>query len=139
MTEGDTSSLTKEIAAEQVPPDQDNMRESVVTFSHADPGDAARPFGSSSLTRTVVVDAAEQLEAHRDTTSSSFIPGVKDVTQGVQDVMRNAKSYVRIFRIDNETFDVNQEQLDRVRMSKCETQGGTGWLSCLLARRYCIY
>jgi hypothetical protein len=128
MTEGDTSStyMTKEIAAEQVP-DQNNSRESVVTFSDDNPVDASRSFGSS-LTRTVVVDAAEQLEGHRDSTSSSFVPGVHDVTQGVQDVVRSAKSYVRIFRVDNEIFDVNQEQLDRVRMSKCETEDGTGCL-----------
>jgi hypothetical protein len=137
MTEGDTSSLTKEIAAAEQVPDQDNIRESVVTFSDSLPRDVARPFrSSSSTTRTIVVDAAEQLEAHRGTTSSSFIPGVKEVTQGVQDVVRNAKTYVRIFQIDNETFDVNQEQLDRVRMSKCEAKDRTGWLSCLQARRY---
>jgi hypothetical protein len=126
MTEGDTSSMTKEIVAEQVP-DQNNISESNVTLSDNNPVDASRSFGSS-LTRTVVVDAAEQLEGHRDSTSSSFIPGVNDVTQGVQDVVRNAKNYVRIFRIDNEIFDVNQEQLDRVRMSKCETNVGSGWL-----------
>jgi hypothetical protein len=79
------------------------------------------------FTRTSVVNAAEHLEAHRGgSTSSAFIPGIQDVTQGVQDVVRNAKSYVRIFRIDNDTFDVNQEQLDRVRMSKCEFGGRTG-------------
>jgi hypothetical protein len=71
MTEGDTSSLANKIATEQVP-GQDNIRESVVTFSHANLGDVARPL-SSSITRSIVVDAAEQLEAHRDTTSSSFL------------------------------------------------------------------
>jgi hypothetical protein len=126
MTEGDTNSMTKDIVAEQVP-DQNNISDSNATFPHANPVDASHSVGSS-LTRTVVVDAAEQLEGHRDRTSSSFIPGVNDVTHGVQDVVRNAKSYVRIFRIDNEIFDVNQEQLDRVRMSKCKTKVGSGWL-----------
>jgi hypothetical protein len=128
MTEDDTSStyMTNKIAGEQVP-DQNNIRESVVTFSDANLGDTASPFGSS-LTRTVVVDATQQLEGHRDNTSTSFVPGVNDVTQGVKDVVRNAKSYVRIFRVDNKSFEVNQEQLDRVRMSKCETEDGTGWL-----------
>jgi hypothetical protein len=129
MTESDTNSMTKEIVAKQVP-DQNKISDSNVTYPNANPVDASRSFGSS-ITRTVVVDAAEQFEGHRDSTSSSLIPGVNDVTQGVQDVVRNAKNYVRIFRIDNEIFDVNQEQLDRMRMSKCETKVGTGWLVAL--------
>jgi hypothetical protein len=112
MTQG--NSLNEKIAAEPAL-DEDNARENLATFSNANPAEAALSFGS----RTVVVDAAEQLEAHRGTISSNFIPGVIDMTQGVQDVVRSAKDYVRIFRIDNEIFDVNQEQLDRVRISKC--------------------
>jgi hypothetical protein len=83
-------------------------------------------FGSISTTRTVVVDAKEHLEAHRDSTSSNFIPGVKDVTKGVHDIARNAKHYGRIFRGDDGIFEVNQEQLDRVRISKCKTEGVGG-------------
>jgi hypothetical protein len=124
MTEGD--SLTKKIAADQVP-DLDNIRESVVTFSDVNTGDAVRQIGSSIIVGSVIVDATEQLEAHRGLTSSGkLVPGVKDVTQGVQDAVRNAKSYVKIFRVDNEIFEVNQEQLDRVRMSKCAKKEGTG-------------
>jgi hypothetical protein len=143
MTEGD--SLTKKIAPEPAP-DQDNIRESVVTFSNVNPadndnfresmvtfsdvntGDTACSFGSSvDTTRTIVVDATEHLEASRGRISSGkLIPGVKDVTQGVQDAVRSAKDCVRIFRVDNEIFEVNQEQLDRVRMSKCELEGVCG-------------
>jgi hypothetical protein len=117
MTAGDG------IAAEQVP-GQDNIRESVVTFSDANQVDAASPFGGSSMstTRTIVVDATKHLEAG-STTSSKLIPGVNDVTKGMQDVVRSAKHCVRIFRIDNEIFEVNEEQLDRVRMSKCSLEG----------------
>jgi hypothetical protein len=105
MTEGD--SLTGKIAA--VPAnDEDNSRDNVVT-------------PSEWTTRTFVVDATEQLEAHRGTISSNLIPGVADVTQGVQGVGKSVKECVRMFRIDNEIFDVNREQLDRVRMSKCES------------------
>jgi hypothetical protein len=137
MTEGET--LSERIAAERVP-GQDNFRQSsvvtfssdisaddktfrksIVTFYDANPGDGASPFGGSSMstTRTIVVDATKHLEAG-STTSSKLIPGVNDVTQGMQDVVRSAKHCVRIFRVDNEIFEVNQEQLDRVRMSKCE-------------------
>jgi hypothetical protein len=134
MTEDD--GLTIKIAAEDIPY-EDRARASVVSFSEdANTAETVRSFGSS-VTRTIVVDAAEELEAHRDSTSSNFIPGVKDVTKGVQDIARNAKSYVRIFRIDNEIFDVNQEQLDRVRMSKCKIEG-SGWPWCI-TRRYCMY
>jgi hypothetical protein len=118
MTAGDG------IAAEQVP-GQDNIRESVVTFSDANQVDVASPFGGSSsisTTRTIVVDATKHLEAG-STTSSKLIPGVNDVTKGMQDVVRSAKHCVRIFRIDNEIFEVNEEQLDRVRMSKCSLEG----------------
>jgi hypothetical protein len=135
MTAGD--SLAKRIAAEQVP-SQDNIRESMVTFSDANkaddnnfrgsvtfydakPGDAASPFGSS--TRTVVVDATKHLESHqgsRTTSSGKLIPGVKDVTKAV---VNHAKHCGRMFRVDNEIFEVNEEQLDRVRMSKYELEG----------------
>jgi hypothetical protein len=119
--------LTKTIAVEDIP-DEDNARASVVSFSEdANTVETVRSFGSSA-TRTIVVDAAEQLESHRDNVSSNFIPDVKDVTKGVRDIARNAKTYGRIFRgEDNEIFEVNQEQLDRVRMSKCKIEG-TGWL-----------
>jgi hypothetical protein len=161
VAEGDSS--TKQIAAELAPDqdniresvvrfsdvnpaDNDNFRESMVTFYDANPGKTVRPFGSSvDTTRTIVVDATEHLEASRGSTPSSgkLIPGVKDVTQSVQDAVRSAKDCVRIFRIDNELFEVNQEQLDRVRMSKCELEGVCGWrvgvrLRGILARRYCI-
>ena len=150
MTAGD--SLPKRIAAEHVP-SQDNIRESMVTFSDANkaednnfrgsvtfydakPGDAASPFGSS--TRTVVVDATKHLESHqgsRTTSSGKLIPGVKDVTSAVHDVVKHAKHCVRMFRVDNEIFEVNEEQLDRVRMSKCELEGK----ATSSARRYQIY
>jgi 23S rRNA U2552 (ribose-2'-O)-methylase RlmE/FtsJ len=119
MTEDD--GLTIKIAAEDIP-DKD-ARASVVSFSEdANTAETVRSFGSSA-TRTIVVDAAEKLEGHRDSTSGNFIPGVKDVTKGVHDIAKNAKSYVRIFRGDDGIFEVNQEQLDRVRMSKCKMEG----------------
>jgi hypothetical protein len=148
MTEDD--SLPKRIAVEvapgeanlresvvtfssSIPADYKNSRESVVTFSHANPGDAARSFGSHT-TRTIVVDATQHLEAG-STSSGNVIPGVKDMTKGMQDVVRSAKHCVRIFRIDNEIFEVNEEQLDRVRMSKCELEGK----ATSNARRFHIY
>jgi hypothetical protein len=85
--------------------------------------EAVNAFGSISTTRTVVVDPKEHLEAHRDSVSSNFIPDVKDMTKGVQDIARNAKTYVNIFRGEDGIFEVNQEQLDRVRMSKCNWKG----------------
>jgi hypothetical protein len=121
MTESD--GMIKQIAAEQFPAEDDNARASVVSFSEDVNTLELFPFGSSvvSTTRTVVVNPEEQLEAHRDSTSSNLIPGVKDVTKGMYDVARNAKTYIRIFRIgDNESLEVSQEQLDRVRMSKCK-------------------
>jgi hypothetical protein len=121
MTEGDH--LAKSIEA-GTSPDHNNIRESVVTFCDANLGDDASPFSTSgiSTTRTIVVDATQHLEAG-STTSSKLIPGVNDMTQGVQDVVRNAKECVRMFRVDNEIFEVNEEQLDRVRMSKCDLDG----------------
>jgi mannose-6-phosphate isomerase class I len=80
-------------------------------------------FGSISTTRTVVVDAKEHLEAHLDSSTGHLIPSVQDVTKGVQNVVRSAKHYGRIFRGDDGIFEVNQEQLDRVRMSKCKMEG----------------
>jgi hypothetical protein len=137
MTEGDH--LAKSIEAETVtgeanfrksvvtfsdanPADGSTFKESVVTFCDANPGDAARSFGSISTTRTIVVDATQHLEAG-STASSKLIPGVNDMTKGVQDVVRNAKECVRMFRVDNEIFEVNEEQLNRVRMSKCDLDG----------------
>jgi hypothetical protein len=103
--------------------DKNNFRESVVTFSDANPIHAAGPLrSSSSTTRTIVVDATTHLEAG-STSSGKLIPGVRDVTKGVHDVVTSAKHCVRIFRVDNEIFEVNEEQLDRVRMSKCELEG----------------
>jgi hypothetical protein len=96
------------------PADDSNLKERIAPFSDSNPGDAARSFGSISTTRTIVVDATQHLEAG-STTSSRLIPGVNDVTKGVQDV-------VRMFRVDNEIFEVNEEQLDRVRMSKCDLE-----------------
>jgi hypothetical protein len=112
-----------------------NFREGAVTFSDASPMDAARPFRSSSSTstRTIVVDATKHLEAG-STTSGKVLPGVEDVKKGVQDVVMSAQQCVRMFRVDNEIFEVNEEQLDRVRMSKCETQGK----ATSTARRYHI-
>jgi hypothetical protein len=136
MTEDD--SLPKRIAVETVPgevnlresvvtfsssipADDKQFRESVVTFYDANPGDTARSFGSNT-TRTIVVDATQHLESG-STSSGQLIPGVKDMTKGMQDVVRSAKDCVKIFRVDNEIFEVNQEQLDRVRMSKYELEG----------------
>jgi hypothetical protein len=120
MIEADT--LTERMAAE-AGPNQNNIKASVVTFYDTNPGGAASPLNSSgSTTRTIVVDATKDLEAG-STASSKLIPGVNDVTKGVKDVVRNTKECVRIFRIDNEIFEVNQEQLDRVRMSKCDLEG----------------
>jgi hypothetical protein len=139
MIEGET--LAERIAAERAP-GEDNFRkigitfsgdnsggdkkfrESVVSFSDANPVDTANPYGSSSgsTTRTVVVDATKHLEAG-STSSGNLIPGVNDVTKGMQDVVRSAKHCVKIFRIDTEIFEVNEEQLDRVRMSKCDLEG----------------
>jgi hypothetical protein len=152
MTAGD--SLPKRIAVETVPSSQDNIRESMVTFSDANkaddnnfkgsvtlydakPGGAASPFGSSiSTTRTVVVDATKHLESHQGSTSSGkLIPGVKDVTSAVHDVVKHAKHCVRMFRVDNEIFEVNEEQLDRVRMSKFEFGGK----ATSTTRRYHVY
>jgi hypothetical protein len=116
-----------------IPADDKNFRESVVTFSHANPGDTARSFGSNT-TRTIVVDASQHLEAG-STSSGQLIPGVKDMTKGMQDVVRSAKDCVKMFRVDNEIFEVNEEQLDRVRMSKCELEGK----ATSSARRYQIY
>jgi hypothetical protein len=130
MTEDD--SLPKSIVVGTAPGEA-NLRESVVTFSgaipavtfsHANPGDTARSFGSNT-TRTIVVDASQHLEAG-STSSGQLIPGVKDMTKGMQDVVRSAKDCVKIFRVDNEIFEVNEEQLDRVRMSKCESEGVGG-------------
>jgi hypothetical protein len=127
--------------------DVNNFRGGVVTFTGASPLDAARPFrssSSSSTTRTVVVDATKHLE-EGSTTSDKLVPGVDDVTKGVQDVVTSAKHFVRIFRIDNEIFEVNEEQLDRVRMSKYEFGGvrnithGFGLRLKSIARRYSIY
>jgi hypothetical protein len=117
MTAGDR------IAVEEVP-GQDIIRESVVTFSDGNPVDAASPFGGSSIgtTRTVVVDATKHLEAS-SASSDKLIPGMKDVTTAVHGVVRHAKHCVRMFRVDNEIFEVNEEQLDRVRMSKCSLEG----------------
>ena len=133
LTMAEDDSLPKSIAVETVPgevnlrqsvvtfsssipADDKNFRETVVTFSHANPGDASRPFGNST-TRTIVVDATQHLEAG-STTSGNLVPGVRDMTKGMQDVARSAKDCVKIFRVDNEIFEVNEEQLDRVRMSK---------------------
>jgi hypothetical protein len=107
-----------------IPADDKAFRESVVTFSHINPRDTARSF-SSNTTRTIVVDASQHLEAG-STSSGQLIPGVKDMTKGMQDVARSAKHCVKIFRVDNEIFEVNEEQLDRVRMSKCESEGVGG-------------
>jgi hypothetical protein len=148
MTEGD--SLPKRIE-EETSPGEANLRESVVTFSEsntadvnkfresvvtfydANPADTALSFGSNT-TRTIIVDATTHLEAG-STSSGNLIPGVKDMTKGVQDVVTTAKDCVKIFRIDNEIFEVNEEQLDRVRMSKCELEGK----ATSTARRYHIY
>jgi hypothetical protein len=95
-------------------------------------------FDSNIISRTFVVDAAEHLEAHLGSSSSdNFIPGVKEVTQSMQNVVRSAKDYGRIFRCEDGIFEVNQKQLDRVRISKCETMEETGWLWCI-ARKYSI-
>jgi hypothetical protein len=117
-------SLAKGIAVETAP-DEANLRASVVTFYDAKPGDAASPFGSNiSTTRTAVVDATTHLESHQGSTSSGkLVPGVKDVTKAVHDAVNHAKHCVRMFRVDNEIFEVNEEQLDRVRMSKYELEG----------------
>jgi hypothetical protein len=119
-----TMTAGERIAAEQVP-GQDNISESVVTFSDANPVDAASPFGGSSIstTRTVVVDATKHLEASSASSGGKLIPGVKDVTNAVHDGVRHAKHCVSMFRVDNEIFQVNKEQLDRVRMSKCSLEG----------------
>jgi hypothetical protein len=132
MTEDD--SLPKMIAVETAPgevnlresvvtfsssipaDDKQFFRESVVTFYDANPGDTASSFGSNT-TRTIVVDATQHLEAG-STSSGQLIPGVKDMTKSMQDVVRSVKHCVKIFRVDNEIFEVNEEQLDRVRMSK---------------------
>jgi hypothetical protein len=121
MTEGDQ--LAKSIEA-GIGPDHNNIKESVVTFCDANMGDDASPLSTSagSTTRRIVVDATQHLEAG-STSSSKLMPGVNDMTQGVQDVVRNAKECVRMFRVDNEIFEVNVEQLDRVRMSKCSLEG----------------
>jgi hypothetical protein len=131
MTEGDDS-LPKRIEVE-TSPGEANLRESVVTFSDSNTADDkkfresvvtfydANSFGSNT-TRTIVVDAALHLEAG-SIKSGKLIPGVEDVTIGMQDVVRSAKHCVRIFRVDNEIFEVNEEQLDRVRMSKYELEG----------------
>jgi hypothetical protein len=120
MTEGEHLA---EIIEADTGPDQNNIRESVVTFCDANLGDDASPISTSgSTTRTIFVDATQHLEAG-STSSSKLIPGVNDMTQGVQDVVRNAKECVRMFRVDNEIFEVNVEQLDRVRMSKCSLEG----------------
>jgi hypothetical protein len=136
----DSDNLAKRMEVETGPSNQNNIRESVVTFSDANLGDAA-PFGSSfSTTRTVVVDATKDLEAG-STASSKLIPGVNDVIKGVKYVVRSAKHFVRIFHIDNEIFEVNQEQLDRVRMSKCKLEGRASRLKVYSSetRRYRIY
>jgi hypothetical protein len=141
----DTHNLRESVVTFSIdtPADDKKFRESVVTFYDANPGEGASPLGSSgSTTRTIVVDATQHLEAG-SITSSKLIPGVNDVTKGMQDVVRSAKHCVRVFRIDNEIFEVNQEQLDRVRMSKCKLEGRASRLKGLqlrgTARRHRIY